>query len=177
MSRQAYRKWPRENAKVKMEEGAQRQWRAVLTPEACNTLASPVRAGRAKKAKKFSTVGVAHVKGLGVLISEPPRLTPILRDSVPESGAPLTTSDGKEAGYVTRAARIWDPPRIIGKGTSRKKPKRLMRLCTGSAAPQRSSTSRKVEAPTESLQRSFTSSPSPSASKQFCALEQVYSGL
>ncbi|HKW61935.1 MAG TPA: hypothetical protein VJN89_05265 [Candidatus Acidoferrum sp.] len=37
-------------------------------------------------------------------------------DTVPEAGATLTTSDGKEAGYVTRAARIWDPPRIIGMG-------------------------------------------------------------
>ncbi|HEV2196936.1 MAG TPA: glycine cleavage T C-terminal barrel domain-containing protein [Candidatus Acidoferrum sp.] len=37
-------------------------------------------------------------------------------DAVPEAGAPLTTPDGKEAGYVTRAARIWDPERIIGMG-------------------------------------------------------------
>ena len=37
-------------------------------------------------------------------------------DLVPEAGAPLTTPDGKEAGYVTRAARIWDPGRIIGMG-------------------------------------------------------------
>jgi len=37
-------------------------------------------------------------------------------DAVPESGALLTTADGKEAGYVTRAARIWDPERIIGMG-------------------------------------------------------------
>ena len=37
-------------------------------------------------------------------------------NAVPEDGAPLTTADGKEAGYVTRAARIWDPPRIIGMG-------------------------------------------------------------
>jgi folate-binding protein YgfZ len=35
-------------------------------------------------------------------------------NSVPEAGVPLTTPDGKEVGYVTRAARIWDPPRIIG---------------------------------------------------------------
>jgi len=34
---------------------------------------------------------------------------------VPEGGTPLTL-DGKEAGYVTRAARTWDsdPPRILG---------------------------------------------------------------
>jgi len=37
-------------------------------------------------------------------------------DAIPEAGAALTAADGKEAGYVTRAARIWDPPRIIGMG-------------------------------------------------------------
>jgi folate-binding protein YgfZ len=37
-------------------------------------------------------------------------------DAVPEAGAPLTTADGKEAGYITRATRVWDPPRIIGMG-------------------------------------------------------------
>lgn len=31
----------------------------------------------------------------------------------------LTTPDGKEGGYITRAARIWDPPRI-GMGYARK---------------------------------------------------------
>ena len=41
-------------------------------------------------------------------------------DAVPEPGAPLTTADGKDAGYVTRAARIWDPERIIGMGYVRK---------------------------------------------------------
>src|SRR5262249_59142924 len=41
-------------------------------------------------------------------------------DAVPEAGAALTAADGKEAGYVTRAARIWDPPRIIGMGYVRK---------------------------------------------------------
>ena len=41
-------------------------------------------------------------------------------DTVPEAGAVLTTADGNEAGYVTRAARIWDPPRIIGMGYVRK---------------------------------------------------------
>jgi aminomethyltransferase len=40
-------------------------------------------------------------------------------DAVPEAGAALTL-DGKEAGYVTRAARIWDPPRVIGRGYVRK---------------------------------------------------------
>ena len=37
-------------------------------------------------------------------------------DAIPEAGAALTAADGKEAGYVTRAARIWDPPRIVGMG-------------------------------------------------------------
>src|SRR6266853_1292011 len=40
-------------------------------------------------------------------------------DVVPEPEAPLTL-DGKEVGYVTRAARIWDPTRIIGMGYVRK---------------------------------------------------------
>ncbi|PYT67084.1 MAG: hypothetical protein DMG39_24900 [Acidobacteria bacterium] len=37
-------------------------------------------------------------------------------DAVPEAGAVLKSADGKEVGSVTRAARIWDPPRIIGMG-------------------------------------------------------------
>ena len=37
-------------------------------------------------------------------------------DAVPEAGAALATQNGKEAGYVTRAGRIWDPERIIGMG-------------------------------------------------------------
>ncbi|HKW62991.1 MAG TPA: hypothetical protein VJN89_10635 [Candidatus Acidoferrum sp.] len=41
-------------------------------------------------------------------------------DAVPEAGAPLTTADDIEAGYVTRAARIWDPPRVVGMGYVRK---------------------------------------------------------
>src|SRR6266446_2595894 len=40
-------------------------------------------------------------------------------DVVPEPEAPLTL-DGKEVGYVTRAARIWDPPRILGMAYVRK---------------------------------------------------------
>jgi folate-binding protein YgfZ len=40
-------------------------------------------------------------------------------DVVPEPEAPLTL-DGKEVGYVTRAARTWDPPRILGMGYVRK---------------------------------------------------------
>ena len=41
-------------------------------------------------------------------------------EAVPEADAPLTTPDGNEAGYVTRAARIWDPERIIGMSYVRK---------------------------------------------------------
>jgi folate-binding protein YgfZ len=40
-------------------------------------------------------------------------------EAVPEAGS-LLTLDSKEAGYVTRAARIWDPPRVIGMGYLRK---------------------------------------------------------
>jgi folate-binding protein YgfZ len=32
----------------------------------------------------------------------------------------ILTQDGKEVGYVTRAARTWDPPRILGMGYVRK---------------------------------------------------------
>ncbi len=41
-------------------------------------------------------------------------------DALPEASAVLTDAGGKELGYVTRAARIWDPPRIIGMGYVRK---------------------------------------------------------
>jgi len=41
-------------------------------------------------------------------------------DNIPEPGVPLTAGDGKEVGSVTRAARVWDPPRIIGMGYVRK---------------------------------------------------------
>jgi len=41
-------------------------------------------------------------------------------DDIPEPGVPLTAGDGKEVGSVTRAARVWDPPRIIGMGYVRK---------------------------------------------------------
>ena len=40
-------------------------------------------------------------------------------DAVPEAGTILTV-DGKEVGYVTRAAKIWDSPRIIGMGYLRR---------------------------------------------------------
>jgi len=40
-------------------------------------------------------------------------------DVVPEPDT-LLTLDGKEVGHVTRAARIWDPTRILGMGYARK---------------------------------------------------------
>jgi folate-binding protein YgfZ len=40
-------------------------------------------------------------------------------DVAPEPDVPLT-QDGKEVGYVTRAARAWDPPRTLGMGYVRK---------------------------------------------------------
>jgi folate-binding protein YgfZ len=40
-------------------------------------------------------------------------------DAVPEAGSPLTM-DRKEVGYVTRAAKLPDPPRVIGMGYVRK---------------------------------------------------------
>jgi folate-binding protein YgfZ len=41
------------------------------------------------------------------------------KEIVPEPGTTLTL-DGKEVGYVTRAAKIWDPARIIGMGYVRR---------------------------------------------------------
>src|SRR5215831_4616117 len=41
-------------------------------------------------------------------------------DGVPRPGSPLTADDAKEVGSVTRAARVWDPPRVIGMGYVRK---------------------------------------------------------
>jgi folate-binding protein YgfZ len=40
-------------------------------------------------------------------------------DVVPEPEAPLTL-DGKEVGHITRAARAWDPSRILGMGYAHK---------------------------------------------------------
>jgi folate-binding protein YgfZ len=44
--------------------------------------------------------------------------------AIPEAGTPLTLDDpasnAKDAGYVTRAAQVWDPPRVIGMGYVRK---------------------------------------------------------
>ena len=56
-------------------------------------------------------------------------------DVVPEAGTVLTL-DGKEAGYVTRAARLWDPARILGMGYVRKEvavPGTVLQLAAGSA--------------------------------------------
>ncbi len=40
-------------------------------------------------------------------------------EAVPDAGAALA-ADGKEVGIVTRAARTWDPPRVIGMGYVRR---------------------------------------------------------
>jgi glycine cleavage system aminomethyltransferase T len=56
-------------------------------------------------------------------------------DVVPEPEAPLTL-DGKEVGYVTRAARAWDPPRILGMGYVRKEanaPSAVVQWASGTA--------------------------------------------
>ncbi len=56
-------------------------------------------------------------------------------DAVPEPDT-LLTLDGKEVGYVTRAARTWDPPRIIGMGYARKEataPGTVLQCASGTA--------------------------------------------
>jgi folate-binding protein YgfZ len=56
-------------------------------------------------------------------------------DVVPEPEAPLTL-DGKEVGHVTRAARTWDPPRILGMAYVRKEataPEILLQCASGTA--------------------------------------------
>ncbi len=56
-------------------------------------------------------------------------------DAVPEPNA-LLTLGGKEVGYVTRAARTWDPPRIIGMGYARKEataPETVLQCADGTA--------------------------------------------
>ncbi len=62
-------------------------------------------------------------------------------DGVPEAGAALMLDDpagnAKDAGYVTRAARIWDPPRVIGMGYVRKEaeaPGTTLKWAGGTAA-------------------------------------------
>jgi len=60
-------------------------------------------------------------------------------DTVPESGATLSL-DAKDVGYVTRAARTWDPSRIIGMGYVRKEgsaPGTVLQWAGGSATPAR----------------------------------------
>ena len=56
---------------------------------------------------------------------------------VPEAGAPLTV-DGKEVGFVTRAAKAWDavPPRVLGMGYVRREagaPKSVLQWGGGTA--------------------------------------------
>ena len=56
-------------------------------------------------------------------------------DVVPETGIALTL-DGNEVGYVTRAARTWDPPRILGMAYVRKEaatPDTVLRWAGGTA--------------------------------------------
>ncbi len=57
-------------------------------------------------------------------------------DVVPEAGA-LLTLVGKEVGFVTRAARTWDPPRILGMAYVRKEantPGTVLQWAGGTAA-------------------------------------------
>jgi folate-binding protein YgfZ len=59
---------------------------------------------------------------------------------VPEPDT-LLTLDGKEIGYVTRAARTWDPPRTIGMGYVRKEataPGTVLQWASGNATVVRS---------------------------------------
>jgi len=56
-------------------------------------------------------------------------------DVVPEQEAPLTL-DGKEVGHVTRAARTWDPARILGMAYVRKEaaaPETVLQWASGTA--------------------------------------------
>ncbi len=56
-------------------------------------------------------------------------------DISPEAGTVLT-ADGKEVGHVTRAAKAWDPPRIIGMGYVRREasaPGTLLEWANGTA--------------------------------------------
>jgi folate-binding protein YgfZ len=61
---------------------------------------------------------VERVRSRGQVNRQRVRLT-FSGDVVPEREAPLTL-DGKEVGCVTRAARTWDPPRILGMAYVRK---------------------------------------------------------
>ena len=58
-------------------------------------------------------------------------------EAVPEVGTPLTV-DGKEVGFVTRAAKAWDavPPRVLGMGYVRREagaPKSVLQWAGGTA--------------------------------------------
>jgi folate-binding protein YgfZ len=58
-------------------------------------------------------------------------------DTVPEAGATLSL-DARELGYVTRTARIWEPPRVIGMGYVRKEgsvPGAVLHWAGGTATP------------------------------------------
>ncbi len=61
---------------------------------------------------------VERVRSRGQVNRQRIRLT-FSGDAVPAPET-LLTLDGKEVGCVTRAGRIWDPPRIIGMGYARK---------------------------------------------------------
>jgi len=61
---------------------------------------------------------VERVRSRGQVNRQRVRLT-FSGDVVPEPEVPLMLS-GKEVGYVTRAARTWDPPRILGMAYVRK---------------------------------------------------------
>jgi folate-binding protein YgfZ len=58
-------------------------------------------------------------------------------ETVPEAGATLSL-DAKEVGYVTRAAKTWDSPRVIGMGYVRKEgsaPGTVLQWAVGTATP------------------------------------------
>ena len=63
---------------------------------------------------------VERVRSRGQVNRQRVRLA-ISGDTWPEANTPLTL-DGKEAGYITRAAKVWDsdPPRILGMAYVRK---------------------------------------------------------
>ncbi len=61
---------------------------------------------------------VERVRSRGQVNRQRVRLT-FSGAAVPETGAALTL-DGTEVGYVTRAAKTWDPPDILGMGYVRK---------------------------------------------------------
>lgn len=73
-SQRAERKWKSENG--------DRSARAVagrLNAGGVQHFSLAREGGASQKRKKISTVGAAHVKGLGVLVSEPPRFAAVLR--------------------------------------------------------------------------------------------------